>query len=354
MSNQKISACVFPDTVPADDIMFPLAHIFSQLVYCQPVEMDGEKIEMADYLQIHVPAPLKGERDRFLSLLDELRSWSDDDAEQLRNLALFQISTGKPETKSSIISSLHNSMGVDDRKTEELEILLWQARLVLSLGEFFDQGQKELANELVVINEREKELFAELRQENSQSFDLARTINETIVQNDGLQRLRLKAWSRLFCFGSEPLHSVDCFISIDRNAIDMMVEVYEKIFGNNIKPFITLSLPVFTPVTSIQVDKIKQLQQAELPVILSWIFSGSAGRASGIDYDYEILQADWEELIDSLYPVTGTDRVTLHIYKFLDIQPCNLFLESFAREGVQVPIEKENQRTGVIICWLEK
>lgn len=350
MSKKKISVCVFPDTMPADDMMFPLAHIFSQVVYSRPVETDGETIEMIDYLRVHVPAPLKEQQDRFLSLLDELQSWSNDYAEQLKNLTLSKIGTGELETKYSIISNLHNSKGMD-RKAEDLDILLWQARLVLSLGEFFDQAQRELTRELAIINEREKELLDELRQDSNHLFDLTRKISTTIGQSNGLQWLRFKAWSRLFYLGSEPLSSVDCFVSTDRDAIDMMLEVYEKISGNNIKPFITLRLPAFTPDIPIQFDKIKELQQAELPLILSSIFSCSVGRENGIDYDR--LQTDWEDSLETLYPVVDTDRVNLHIYKFPGIQPCDLFLKSFVREDKPFCVGKENNGVWGIICWLE-
>ncbi len=355
MSNKKISACIFPDTMPVDDVMFPLVHIFSQLVYSRPVEVDGEDIEPDDFVRMHVPAPLGGERDRFLSLLSEMHSRSDDYATQLKNLVFFKSGAGKSETKSSIISNLRNSMGADDRKAEELELLLWQARLVLSLGEFFDQDQQDLSRELAMINEREKGLLAELRRENNHPFDLTRTISETFGQTDGLQRLRLKAWSRLFCLGHESLNSVSCFVTTDRDVVDMMAEVYEKLRGNNVESLITLSLPSLTPAASMQSDKIKQLQQADLPVILSRIFSGSGEQGRGIDYDNEILQSEWEKLLENLYPVADTGRLKLHVYKFSDIQPCSLFLESFARKGGQGHIEKENQGVGgsTIICWLE-
>ncbi len=356
MSNKKISACVFPDTMPVDDIVFPLVHIFSHLVYSQPVGVDDEDADMGDFVRVHVPAPLGGERDRFLSLLNELHGRGADYSEQFKNLILSKIGAGKPETKSSIISSLRNSTSMDDRKAEELELLLWQARLVLSLGEFLDKEQRELARDLAIINEREEELLAELRKEkNKQPFNLTKTIRSTTGQGNDLKQLRFKAWSRLFCLGSNPLNSVDCFVTSERDAIDMMVEVYEKLFGSSVESFITLSLPSLTACESFQTDKIKQLQQAELAMILSWIFSDSAGRGSDIEYDYKTLQAEWEQIIEDQYPLAGTERLNLHIYKFPNINPCNLFLESFGGESGQSHFEKENQGAGAstIICWLE-
>jgi hypothetical protein len=356
MSNKKISACVFPVTVPVDELVLPLVHIFSELVYFQPVEMGEEEIGTADYLRVHVPAPLGEEKERFLNLLSDMHGRSADYTEQFKHLVLSGIGQGKPETKSSIISKLRNSAGMDNIKGEELRLLLWQTRLVLSLGEFIDKEQQELIRELAKINEREKVLFAELRVDNNKHpFDLTKTIIETTGQASDLKLLRLKAWSRLFCLGSNPLNSVDCFVTSERDAIDMMVEVYEKLFGSSVQPFITLSLPALTTTASMQSDKIKQLQQVDLPVILSQVFSGSTGRKSNIEYDYKTLQADWEKIVENLYPLADTERLNLYIYKFPDIRPGDLFMESFGGEGGQIRLEKENQRAGkeTIICWLE-
>lgn len=338
--------------MPADDVMFPLAHVFSKLVYSQPVEGDGEDMEMADFVHVHAPAPLGRDRNRFLSLLREMCSQGSDYAEQFKDLTVSGVGVKKPETKMSIISILRNRKGMDDQKAEELDMLLWQSRLVLSLGEFFDKEQQELVRELAIINEREKGLLAELRKDSNDHFDLTSSINEVTGSVYGLDRLRVKAWSRLFFLGSNPPDPVDCFVTTDRDAIEMMIEVYEKLRGNKIEPFITLSLPAFASASSTQLDKIKQLRQANLAEILSWIFSGSTGRESMMEYDCKIVKEDWAKIFEVAYPLADTERLNLHVHKFPDMDPQNLFLESF---GGQVRIEKESQGAGAgtIICWLE-
>ena len=180
---------------------------------------------------MHVPSPLGEQRERFLALISDLKNRRDDYAAQLKNLTLSGIGRGgrsKRESKNSIIENLLESKGVAEELREEQEMLLWQARLLLKLGEIFDGEQLALQRELEKISEQEKSLFSELRKEQADPFSLTKTISSVSGQAEGLQRLRLKAWTRLYCLGGDRQEDFDCFITSNRDAVDLLIEEYEQ------------------------------------------------------------------------------------------------------------------------------
>ena len=363
--SKKVSACIFPETVPDDAILFPLVHVFHPLVYCRAVEEDEipEELESPLRNQLeelclackHVPSPLGENRKRFLSLIQDLATKKDDYAFQLKNLALSGIGRGtrsQRESKTSIIDNLLQEQRITDQTGEEREMLLWQARLVLKLGEIFDAEQLGLHREMERIAQKEQGLFSELRREQSEPFSLTKKLQAGDTRADGLPKLRLKAWSRLLCLGSGVPEDCSCFVTTNQDAVDLLVEKYERDGKNHARKLPVILLPArYTEETWLKKIQDFQDQGRELLVALTDIlrdgdaFSGDADMFSSGD-------GTWAQLLDAVYPRSVHGRCRLHLYRLGAAESCELFMETFGREDEQARGLKKSAK-GLQVGWLE-
>ncbi len=365
MDNKKVSACIFPETIPDDDILFPLVHVFHPLVYCRAVEDDeipGElqsplrnQLEESGFARIYVPSPLGEHRQRFLSLIRELATKKDDYAFQLKNLALSGIGRGagaKRESKNSIIGNLLQGQRLGDQAEEEREMLLWQARLVLKLGEIFDAEQLVLHREMERIAQKEKGLFSELRREPSEAFSLTKKLQAGETHADGLPKLRLKAWSRLLCLGAGVPDGCSCFVTTNQDAVDFLVEKYERDGENHARQLPVILLPARCNKEAWK-EKLQDFQDqgrgllATLAGILcdTTPFSGDGEAFSSGD-------GPWGQLLDTIYPRAVHGRCRLHLYRFGAAESCELFMETFGRDDEQARGLKKSAK-GFLVGRLE-
>ncbi len=364
MKDKTIAACIFPETVPDDDILFPLVHVFHPVVHCQAVEDDEIPAELASpvrdrmaesgLVRIHVPAPLGENRERFLSLIHDLATKKDDYAFQLKNLALSGIGGDplKGESKNSIIDTLLQGRQITDQAREEREMLLWQARLVLKLGEIFDAEQRALEREMEKIAQKEQGLFSELRREQSEPFSLTKKLASGETRGDGLPKLRLKAWSRLFCLGTEKLDHCFCFVTTNQDALDLLIEKYEQDGEHQARQLPVILLPARHAEESWQ-EQLHDFQEragdlrAELAHIL-----GNIDTWSGPDDTFISKDGTWAQLLDTVYPGSRHGRCRLHLYRIGNEGSCELFMETFGREKGQVR-GREKSGQGFLIGRLE-
>ncbi len=348
MKDKKVSACIFPETVPDDEILFPLVHVFHPLVYCRAVEEDEipkelesplrNQLEESGLARIHVPSPLGENRKRFLSLIQDLATKKDDYAFQLKNLALSGIGRGgrsKRESKSSIIDNLLQGKKIIDRAGEEREMLLWQARLVLKLGEIFDAEQLALHREMERIAQKEQGLFSELRREQSEPFSLTKKLLAGDTRADGLPKLRLKAWARLLCLGSGVPDDCSCFVTTNQDALDLLVEKYERDEGNHARPLPVILLPTGCNQDTWQ-KKLQDFQDQGMDLLadLAEILRGG-DISSGDEEMFSSGGGIWAQLLDTVYPRSLHGRCRLHLYRFGAAESCELFMETFGREDEQ-------------------
>jgi len=368
MKNKKISACIFPETVPGDEILFPLVQIFAPLVYCRAVEEDEiheelqssfrRQLEEAGYGRIYVPSPLGDEqRERFLALMKDLRTRGGDYTAQLKNLSLSGIGGrgARRESRSSIIENLLKMQGVTSKKQEERDMLLWQARLLLKLAEIFDGGQVALRRELEQIHKKEQEVFSELRKGQERSFPLTGSAGSTDSRPDGLPRLRLKAWTRLVCLDTELPEDFDCLVTTNQDAVDLLVEEYERLAQDGVLPFASVLLPArfageFSP------DKLRDLREqgkdffSGLQKIMNDPLHASKEQTAGFADD----NGEWAHLLETIYPVAGHERCRLHLYFFPSVHGCELFMETFGRDEHHVrQLRQEEDGGGCTVGWLE-
>ena len=370
MKKEQKTACIFPETVPGDEILFPLSQIFSRLVYCQAVEDDEIPVELASELrdqleqaglaEVHVPAPMGGDRDRFVALIHDLTSRPGDYAAQLKHLSLAGIGqAGRlgEESKGSIITTLmgSGSGSKDSPVDEKTDQVLWQARLVLKLGEIFDADQMALRRQMEQIEAREKGLLAELRREEPQPFDFTRQLQVGEGSMDGMPRLRLKAWSRLFCLGSEKREDFSAFITANQDGFDLLVEEYEREKEGQVRTLVDILLPA-QPGDGDPLAGREELARQGGEYIEA-VDRSLAEPGREIDAQASALadpDGEWANLLESVYPAADCGRVLLHLCFFGAVTPCRLFMATFGRDERSARgLAHNNDEAGCVIGWLE-
>lgn len=334
---KNIAAVIFPDTEPREQMLVPLVPVFARVVYCQPVENDdtGDSLDpflnsLVDrkFCDFHVPAPLGKDRDRFLRLVKDIQNRRDDYAAQLTHLSLAGISSGSHgsnETKTSILGDLLSRHGIENENQEMVEKVLWQARLILKLGEQFDAEQAKMAAEMSKIQQQEKELFADMVREEGSPFTLTGKLTSLAPDAQRMQNLKRKAWARLFSFGSDPL-SNNCFISADSDAVDLLCEEYEKQTGISTDPIAEVALPAKQGRDD-YLDKLSRFQADHSDLLIS--IQEQIGEFSSLS-NAQI--TDWNTALADFFPAAVHDRCRLSLYRFSGVRIRQLLLDSFGHD----------------------
>ncbi|CAK8716418.1 MAG: hypothetical protein CDV28_13520 [Candidatus Electronema aureum] len=298
MNTQRL--CVFPDTLPKDEILFPLVQFFAEAVYIAPAENDlpsknelpsvaGELLEQG-LLRFHCPAPLGADQDRFLCLIKEMRHRPSDYAGL--SLAGRLSRNEETESKNTIISAVrHQSSGTAEKSStdEEQASILWQARLVLKLGEIVERQEEEIRQSLRRISLRESGLLQALRNDQTTAAASAdRPADSSRI------RLRLKAWRNLITLGSQPLPA-SSFVTADRDAFDILMEES----GEESQSVLSLSLPAVLAGSNCTEKRLA--------------FRSAAAKLLE-DLPASFDQKTWEALLEQHYPVEEYDRCRLSLY----------------------------------------
>ena len=247
MTNCK--ACVFPDTLPDELSLHPLVQVFGQVVHMQavenePPEPETETARIAHWRQLArldrwTPVPLAEQRTRFLALLRDMRQRGDAYTSQLGMLTLAGLNRrDQPEPHHSILSSLLRHGAI---KEQQEDPALWQSRLIVKLGEYYDIEQMELDRALQEIARRENRLLAELCEDGENPFALQSKVTKTDQQTEGILRHRLRAWARLCFHGDRPAPGV--LVTSRRTAMELLEETYEKLCRQSPKRLVSLSVP---------------------------------------------------------------------------------------------------------------
>ncbi len=293
------SCCVFPDTLPKDETLFPLVQFFAEAVYIAPVENDlpgadrlpplARELLGQGLLRFHCPAPLGAEQERFLHLVRELRQRPADFA--VLALAGMQegLSPDMPESGGAILSAVRRRGAAESGR----DSLLWRTRLVLKLGESADRQEEEIQQDLRRIARREQSLLRDLREEGQ----LATAAPETPLPESGSRRvrLRLQAWRLLLACGSQPLP--DCaLITADRDAFELLLEDS----GSSATPVLELPLPAVLAASDFA-GRRKAFQQTA-DGLLSALRRNPAVFAG---------QDDWNRLLELHYPAAKHGRCLL-------------------------------------------
>jgi hypothetical protein len=360
---KKKSVVIFPDSVPAAQVLIPLVPVFEPVVYCQPVENDDSRETLSalcrvmveqSHCQLQAPAPLGEQRERFLHLVRDIQERRDDYTAQLAHVSLASIPTGsKPrtESKSSILSTLLSGHGIDSAGQEQREKLLWQARLIMKLAEQHDADQQKINADLAHIRERERKLFAGLVQENGSPFSLTGKLSSLVSGTENMQRFRLKAWARLFAFGSSSPAGDRFYVSSDPDAVDRLGEEHERRSGSRPPPFLTIALPARYPDEDRFPEQFHRFRRDEAPIRAS--LSALLEKPSMVSEEhqgrFQGQGSEWSELLDRYFPAQECGRCNLVLHEFHQVQVRQLFLDSFGHDDAQRTDLAEEDRQDIVI-----
>ena len=361
------AACIFPETLPSESLLFPLVQVFDQLVYLQAVEEEPlgtnlstplvEQLLQQGTLQLFTPAPLGDQRERFLALTGDMQKRRDDYTSQLSMLTLAGLSRREQtETKNSILTNLLKIGKIDNRNEEE-ELLIWQSRLMLKLGDFFDAEQAELNEALRTITSRQDDLLAELREETDNPFFLAAGLQDSSHQAGAILQHRLKAWSRLY-FHAPPQAQPQVFITDNEAVLDTLQEVFEKNHRLNARKIASLELPA------------KRSSAAELPALaplihqcpslqaaMAALTTADAFTPHQVEALAELFSGcaiEWSHCLDTHYSAGQYGRCTLDLFLFPETSSRQLFLEGFTGNSPLVDNKGLPIHSGTLVGLLKK
>ena len=293
------SVCIFPDTRPEDNMLFPLVQLFRQAVHLAPMENDlpeelsplAQELLTEGALCFHCPAPLGQDRVRFLALLKDLRQRPADYA----GLALTGFSA--PETTESENAIIKAVRRQGSGLTEQMQTdALWQPRLLLKLAEIIEQEEEEIRQTLHRVELRQQGLLQALRDEQSAA---APALNKRPARERSHSRLRLKAWLTLLAASSEILLS-HVFITSDDEAFAAIIE------KSRTEPVQRVSLPLPAHPAGDNFAARRQHFRQEAADVLNTLPNS-------------FQEAAWESFLEQHYPAAEHGRCRLSLYSLLNI-----------------------------------
>lgn len=230
----------FPETdITLADIQRQLL-FFAQISYLEPVENDQREVD--ELCTAYTPAPLGDDLQRFQHLLAELKG---NEAAfyqgQLSNLALEFMENRDPKSVQDIINNLqppaNQPTPAPQSPTTREE--LWRARLLLKLAEILRREERELAQGLALLEERQAELFNELKGDDLEDLLDTLEITPNLKSPVRVESL-IKAWGRLLLAGDQQPWLLNCF---SQEAAEPFFEVNEKLSGQRPVRLLRLPLP---------------------------------------------------------------------------------------------------------------
>lgn len=329
-----LKTVLFPATVIHSIRQYPLFLLFSKIHIISPVESKKRNLpeESTDTFinsglcQVDTPCPLGENLDRFLHLLGDIKNRKDDYAAQLSSLTLAAMSLPKSsgeESERSIIKKFLTPRVSATEKQRNREAKLWQARLVLAIGELLDLQEEEIAKSLCMAEDETSDLFSALHGDTKEFEDSPfaeqswLTINFSAVYV-GNTKKRFNSWAQLF---AESKHTdADIFIASSTDVLDIITELYEKISEHDPSTCPGLELPGLIGWTEEEaVAAVKSFRQensqgvAELESILR-AFSNNEKQSEKTWNDF--IDA-WNSRLEIHFPaaVWGRRKVSVNVFK---------------------------------------
>jgi hypothetical protein len=360
----------FPDTVISTDGQSALFLFFGPVHVLQPVEMDDADhptTEPTDtfmdkgFCQVHTPAPLGADRDRFLHLVNDIKNRKDDYAAQLSSLAIAAMSAPKndgEDSRHAIVSSLFG--GPQDptaREEATQQAELWQARLVLAIGEVLDREEEEIADALSILDKSETDLFDRLlgKDEEFEDEDLFKDLKQlrekVNLPRPGTIKNRLNAWLSLYRSGNLPGWWL--WTTTRSEAADILLEMFEKKTGKAGIPFWQLELPAATGIElQDHMDKIEAFK-VEAQAFIAKItekFNGLTRREIPAGSEPEVVLPEgtawgeeWAALLEAHFPAELYGRTLLRFHLL-----CSLPLPELAGVHDQSSTTNNGVRHGIL------
>ncbi|MBL4902049.1 MAG: hypothetical protein JKY62_05305 [Desulfocapsa sp.] len=342
---QSLNSLYFPETILPRHLRNCLLLLPDSLHLLQPVEptKDTPEVTPADDIfmkqgicQVHTPSLPGKDQERFMRLLNEIRTRKDSFAEQLSSLTLAHLSqeTNRGDhSRQAIMSSLLDRQVPADTESEEesKKAELWQARLVLALAEILDREEAELASSLADIDDSELALFQDLKgeeaggeegEDDSPLAELMRIKAKINQPRPGTVKRRLQAWKTLYSATTLP-ENFWFWMTSQEEAAELLINNYETQSGRNGVPLLLLDLPeqIYMRDTD-GLENIKNFQEKAATVrrdIIEKLSSiVSKEHLNVVDPvallpDAGILTRDWNDLIEYCFPEERFGRKKLDL-----------------------------------------
>lgn len=334
----SLNTLFFPATAIHSPRLYPIYLLFQNVHLLSPVEDGKESSDSfikTGFCQVHTPCPLGEERNRFLRLVADIKSGTDDYAAQLSALTLAAM-TGAPnqadESERSIVRSLHGTQELPHlaRGRKELE-KLWQARLVLAMGELLDQDEEEISLNLAELEDEEKVLFKELQGEDDKEeeenpfAELIRLDGSLRVNSAGNIKKRFKAWRTLFLAGE--MEECGIFLASGMDSGDILLEMYQQTTGQQAPLVASLELPALVGWNNDQASTVvREFTTKNSPFLtaIGETFAALMSQTAMVGQQFEPAVA-WEKLLSADFPAEQFGRIPINFYLFRGL-PCSTLI----------------------------
>ncbi len=340
----SLHSLYFPETTIYTVRQYPLFLLFAPLHLLRIAEntlnihADGNQATdtflQAGLCQEHIPAPLGGDLDRFIRLLQDIKNRKDNYASQLSGLTLAAMSGPDSLSEDSEQQILSSILGQKQPVKKEIgnnkQELLWQARLVLALGELLDREEEEIALQLASLQAEETELFQELMgDEDSPLGDSPAQELSLIRQNmnpphPGNMDKRLRSWKQLYREGD--VSSCDMLVATEKDVGELLFESYEKQHQATTLHLGRVTLPALVHTDNHEaVESIRSFREFAMKPLAD--FSRLISRLQEserlertIDFDsvFSEFTPGWEAALENRFPAEEFGRISAGFYSFAD------------------------------------
>lgn len=333
----SLKTVLFPATVIHSIRQYPIFLLFSQINIIAPVESHGQEIpeESTDTFinsglcQVDTPCPLSENLDRFLHLVADIRTRKDDYAAQLSSLTLAAMTSSHSsgeESERAIINEFLTPKDLNaEEKKQNLEAKLWQARLVLAIGEILDQEEEEIARNLSMVDDDTSGLFSALKgdsedfEQDSPFAELSQLTGNFNAVHSGNMGKRLDSWTSLFSESKQTDSNV--FITTSTDVLDTIAESYEKKTGNSPIEYTGIDLPGLIGWTEKEaVDATRLFQEdntqliLELTELLTTLITGEECSQN----TWDEMTNQWKRQLEESFPEGDWGRLTVSTHIFTD------------------------------------
>jgi len=354
----SLNSLYFPGTTLCSISQYPLFLLFSRIHLLKVAEnnIHGSDVKTTDsfiksgFYQEHTPSPLGDDLERFSRLINDIKNRKDDYGSQLGALTLAAMSNHSPESGDSrqeIISSLlRNDPVFSNKHKEKADLKLWQARLVLAIGEILDHEEEDIARQLAVLKNEETQLYKELQGE-SDNFEeenpfgiLSQLRNNMNPPGPGNMGKRFFSWQQLYKESDMP--TCDLLLTTSKDCADQVLESFDTKHNEVAIYSGQLSLPAIInwhendavqQIRSYQ-EKNKQIIEGITKELLSLKTCINPLKNKTTESILSNLSKPWEKSLESHFPAKKFGRIPLSIYCFADT-PCSTLLGIHKQNSVR-------------------
>jgi len=351
----SLNSLFFPGTTIYSSGQYPLFLLFPRLqiitvaesnIQCKK-EQATDSFIYSDLCQLHTPCPLGDDLERFTHLLNDIKNRKDDYASQLSALTLAAMSASSQNSDNSqqeILSFLlRDNLTSQNKKMEKKNMLIWQARLVLAIGEMLDFEEEEIGRQLAIVKDEEADLFIELQGEGDDTdeenlfTELSLVRNNINPPNPGNIKKRFQSWQQLY---NEGHPAYDLLLTTSRDSADLLLELFEEKTTAKAVHLGQLFLPAIIDwneekalhtVRSFQQDN-KELIDDFADLLLKAKHSGNLMEASDSTSFFSNFSELWEQGLETQFPVKRFGRLPLDIYGFTNTH-CSALLGGESRQN---------------------